>query len=38
MSDTGRNPGAHGVAHALPGDGSEGEHERWHELVSQIGA
>jgi hypothetical protein len=38
MSDTGRNPAAHGVAHALPGDGSEGEHERWHELVSQIGA
>ncbi len=38
MSDTGRNPVAHGVAHTLPGDGSESEHERWHDLVAQIGA
>ena len=38
MSEIGRNPAAHKVAHTLPGDGSPGEHERWHELVSQIGA
>ncbi len=25
-------------AHTLPGDGSPGAHERWHDLVAQIGA
>ena len=38
MSEIGRNPAAHKAAHTLPGDGSPDEHERWHELVSQIGA
>lgn len=38
MSQLSRTPVAHGVAHTLTGGGSEGEHERWHALVSQIGA
>ena len=38
LSDVGRTPAAHAVAHTLPGDGSVDEHERWHDLVSQIGA
>jgi hypothetical protein len=38
MSDIDRAPVAREVAHTLPGDGSPGEHERWHDLVSQIGA
>ena len=38
MSDIGRSPVAPGPTRTLPGDGSPGEHERWHELVSQIGA
>lgn len=38
MSPIGRTPVAQPIAHTLPGDGSQSEHERWHELVSQIGA
>ena len=39
MSDLDRAPVALevAVAHTLPGDGSPGEHERWHDLVAQIG-
>ena len=38
MSEIGRTPVAQTGAHALPADGSADEHERWHDLVAQIGA
>ena len=38
MSPIGRTPVAQRIAHTLPGDGSRSADERWHELVSQIGA
>lgn len=38
MSQLGRTPVAHGLGHPLTGEGAEGEPERWHALVSQIGA
>jgi hypothetical protein len=38
MSEIGRTPVAQIAAHALPADGSVHEHERWHDLVAQIGA
>ena len=38
MSEIGRTPVAQTAAHTLPADGSANEHERWHELVAQMGA
>lgn len=38
IPSTARLAVAREAAHTLPGDGSPGEHERWHDLVSQIGA
>lgn len=38
MSQIGRSAVAKAAAHTLPADGSAGEHERWHDLVAQIGA
>jgi hypothetical protein len=38
MPQTIRLAVAREATHTLPGDGSPGEHERWHDLVAQIGA
>jgi hypothetical protein len=38
MPQTARVAASRDTAHTLPGDGSPAEHERWHDLVSQIGA
>ena len=38
MSEIGRTSVAQSAAHTLPADASAAEHERWHELVAQIGA
>ncbi|KQW38725.1 hypothetical protein [Rhizobacter sp. Root404] len=38
MPQTARVTASRDTAHTLPGDGSPAEHERWHDLVSQIGA
>ncbi|MEP7099894.1 MAG: hypothetical protein ABI781_05260 [Burkholderiales bacterium] len=37
MFEIGRTPVAQRAAHTLPADGSADEHERWHDLVAQIG-
>ena len=38
MSEIGRSPVTQGGSTTLPEEGAPGDHERWHELVSQIGA
>ena len=38
MSEIGRTPVAQGNAHTLASDDPSDEHERWHDLVAQIGA
>lgn len=38
MSDIGGTPVAKRTSHSLAGNGPGDEHERWHELVAQIGA
>lgn len=38
MSEIDRTPVAQRTAHSLTGDAPSDEHERWHDLVAQIGA